>query len=74
MVVPPSLLESRREVAQFEIDPIGIDAIIDILARLNPVAVDITGIRLLCTEAAVNVNLLNAGRPKSLDGKLPRNK
>src|ERR1035437_8708606 len=34
---------------------------------LNPIAIDITGIRLLRTEAAVKVNFLNAGRPKSLD-------
>jgi len=41
---------------------------IDALVGLNPIAVDITGIGLLRTEAAVDIDLLNTGRPKGLDG------
>src|SRR5689334_19247057 len=57
-----------RNQDKLEIDPVGIDPIICSRVRLNPVAVDITGIRLLRTEAAVDIDFFNTGRPKSLDG------
>ena len=65
---PPLPLPYHWNQDQFEVDPVGIDAIIDALVGLNPIAVDITGIRLLRTEAAVDIDLFNTGRPKGLDG------
>src|ERR1017187_2857494 len=64
----PLPLPRMRNENQLEVDPVGIDAIIDAVVGLNPIAIDIAGIRLLGTKAAVKVNFLNAGRPKSLDG------
>src|ERR1039457_3474240 len=64
----PLPLPRMRNENQLEVDPVGIDAIIDAVVWLNPIAIDIAGIRLLGTKAAVKVNFLNAGRPKSLDG------
>jgi hypothetical protein len=40
-----------------------------IFVGLNPVAIDVSWIRLLRTKTAADVNLLNPGRPKSLDGR-----
>jgi hypothetical protein len=57
-----------RNENQLEVDPVGIDAIIDAVVGLNPIAIDIAGIRLLGTKAAVKVNFLNTGRSKGLDG------
>ena len=70
MITPhaPLPLPYERNQNQFKVDPIGIDAIIDALVWLDPIAVDITGIWLLRTEAAINVDLSNTRRPKSLDG------
>jgi hypothetical protein len=49
---------------KFEIDPVGIDTIIDAFIRFNPIAIDITRIRLLSTEASVNVDFSNPGPQK----------
>src|ERR1035437_39618 len=64
----PLPLPHERNQDQFKVDPVRIDAIIDAIVRLNPIAVDITGIWLLRTEAAVDVDFSNARRPKCLDG------
>src|ERR1039457_345456 len=64
----PLPLSNVRNKNQLEVDPVRIDAIIDARVGLNPIAIDITRIRLLRTEAAVNVDFLNAPRPKSFDG------
>ena len=66
MVGPPAPrpLPNVRNQDEFEIDPVGIDAIRDAFVGLNPVPLDITGIRFLRTKAAVDVDLLDAGRPK----------
>lgn len=58
----------KRSQDQLEIDPVGIDAIIDSVIGLNPITIDISGIWLLGTEAVVDVDLLNPGRPKRLNG------
>src|SRR5215471_18688633 len=70
MVSPHSRLPlpDMRNQEQFEVDPIGIDAIEDALVGLNPIAVDIPGIRLLRAEAAVDVDLLDPGCPERLNG------
>src|SRR5947208_16910420 len=69
MVAPhtPLPLPNERNQDQFEVDPVGIDAIINTFVGFDPIAVDITGIWLLRTEAAVNIDFLNAGFPKRLD-------
>jgi hypothetical protein len=64
----PLPLPRMRNENQLEVDPVGIDAIIDAVVGLNPIAIDIAGIRLLGTKAAVKVNFLNTGRSKGLDG------
>ena len=69
MVTPhaPLPLPYEGNQYQFEVDPVRIDAIIDALVGLNPIALDITGIRLLRSEAAVNIDFLNARLPERLD-------
>jgi len=57
-----------RNENQPEVDPVPFDAIINAVIGLNPIAVHITGIRLLRTETAVDVDLLNPGWPKRFDG------
>jgi hypothetical protein len=57
-----------RNQDQLEIDPVRIDPVIDAVVGLNPIAIDIARIRLLRTETAVDVNLLDAGCPKGADG------
>jgi hypothetical protein len=71
MVDPHSRLPfpQMRNQDQLEIDPVGIDAVVDSVIGLNPIAVDISGIWFLGTEAAVDANLLNPGRPKRLNGR-----
>src|SRR6266849_273320 len=64
---PLPFLYSRNE-DQLEVDPVWIDAIVNSRIGLNPIAIDISRIWLLCTEAAVEVDLLNPSRPKGLDG------
>jgi hypothetical protein len=64
----PLPLPQMRNQDRLKVDPVRIDTIIDALVWLNPIAVDITGIRLLRAKTAVDVDLLNSGRPKSLDG------
>src|ERR1035441_10366313 len=65
---PPLPLPHERNQDQTEVDPIRVDAIIDALVGLNPVAVDITRIWLLRTEATVDIDLFDTGGPKSFDG------
>ena len=63
MVGPPTPLPlpNVRNQDEFEI---GIDAIGDAFVGLDPVPLNITGIRFLRTKAAVDGDLLDAGRPK----------
>ena len=70
MVTPhaPLPLPYEGNQYQFEVDPVRIDAIIDALVGFDPLAVDIAGIWLLRAETAVDINLHNSGRPKSLNG------
>jgi hypothetical protein len=51
-----------------EVDPVGVNAVIDTFVGLNPIAIDISGIWLLRTKAAIDIDLLNLGRPKCHDG------
>src|ERR1017187_2990916 len=57
-----------RNQDELEIDPVGINAIVDSVVGFNPITSDIARIWLLRAEAAVNIDLFNTGRPKSLDG------
>ena len=68
MIAPhaPLPLSYKRNQKQFKVDAVGIDAIVHAVVRFHPIAVDIAGIRLLRTEVAINVDFLNAGRPKKL--------
>jgi hypothetical protein len=70
MVCPhsPLPLSHLRNQDQLEIDPVRVDTIVNALVGLDPIAIDVTGIRLLRTEAAVDVDLLDAGCPKGFDG------
>jgi hypothetical protein len=63
----PLPLPKVRNEDQFELDPVGIDAIIDPLIGFNPVAINITWVRFLRTEATVDKDTFNTGSPKGLD-------
>src|SRR5665647_1768491 len=65
---PPLPLPYVRNKDQLEVGPIRIETIIDARVRLAPIAIDIPRIRLLRTEAAVDVDLLDPGIPKRVDG------
>jgi hypothetical protein len=51
-----------RNEEQLEVDPVGINAIVDAIVGFDPIAIDITGIWLLRTKAPVDVDLLNSRR------------
>jgi hypothetical protein len=65
---PPLPLPHLRYENHFEVDPIRIDPIIDIVVRLDPITVHIARIGLLCAEAPVDEYVLNTSQPKCFDG------
>src|SRR6202163_371744 len=65
---PPLPLPHLRNENQFEVDPIRIDPIINIVVRLNPIAIHIARVGLLRAEAPVDEYLLNTSQPKCFDG------
>ena len=66
----PLPLSNRPRQDWLEVNPIRVDPFVDVGIWFDPVAVDIPRIRLFGAEAAVNVNLFNARRPKRFDGGL----
>ena len=65
---PPLPLPHMRYENHFEVDPIRIDPIINIVVRLDPITVHISRIGLLRAEAPVDIYVLNTGKPKYFDG------
>lgn len=66
---PPLPLPHLRYESHFEVNPIRIDPIIDIVVRLDPITVHIARIGLLCAEAPVNEYVLNTSQPKCFEGR-----
>jgi hypothetical protein len=65
---PPLPLPHMRYENHFEVDPIRIDPIINVVVRLDPITVHISRIWLVRAEASVDEYVLNTGTPKCLDG------
>src|ERR1700691_6484409 len=65
---PPLPLPHLRHENHFEVDPIRIDPIIDIVVRLDPVTVHIARIGLLSAKTPVDEYVLNTSQPKCFDG------
>jgi hypothetical protein len=65
---PPLPLPHLRHENHFEVDPIRIDPIINIVVRLDPITVHISRIGLVRAEAPVDEYVLNTGKPKCFDG------
>ena len=60
-----------RNENQFEVDPIRIDPIINIVVRLNPIAIHIArGSGFSVQKHPVDEYLLNTSQPKCFDGGL----
>jgi hypothetical protein len=55
----PSPLAKMRDGHQCEIDPIGIDAVIDFGIGLDPIAIDVARARLAGAKAAIDKNLFD---------------
>src|SRR5205823_883501 len=51
-----------------EIDPIRVDPLVNLRIGLNPIAVDVAWIRLLCTKTPADVDLYNARGPERVHG------
>jgi len=60
----PSPFPGRAHKDEREIDPVGIDSIVNIQIRFDPVAIYVPGIRLFRAEAAVDIDLFDARIPK----------
>src|SRR5579885_3391024 len=65
----PSPLPGRLHKDGREIDPVGVDSIIDIRIWLYPIAIDITGVWFFGAKAAVNIDLLDARPPERFHGR-----
>jgi hypothetical protein len=64
----PLPLAHMRNENQLEIDPVRIDAIIDAFVGLNPVAIDVSGIRSLGAKTTIDIDIRDPGHPKRFDG------
>ena len=60
-------LPRMRNQDQFEVNPVGLDALIHSRIRFHPIAINVSRIGFLRAEAAVNVDLLYPSCPKRLD-------
>lgn len=65
----PSPLRGCPNKDRSEVDPVGIDSIVDVQVWFDPVAVHVAGIRFLGAKTAVNINLLDPCIPKHLHGE-----
>jgi hypothetical protein len=64
----PLPLPHMRHKDEFEVDPVRVDAFINIRIRFDPVAIDVARVRLLRTEAPIKENLLDPSSPERLEG------
>jgi hypothetical protein len=60
----PSPLPGRPDKDGHEIDPVGVDSIVNVQIWFDPIAVHISGIGFLRAEAAIDVDLFDARIPK----------
>src|SRR5579872_4607154 len=65
---PPLPIPHMRYENHLEVDPIGINPIINTVVRLDPITVHIARIGLVRAEAPVDEYVLNTGQPKCFDG------
>jgi len=63
--LPPA---NVRHPYRFEVNPVWVDAFIDIGIRFDPVTINVGRIWFLCAEAPINVNLVDTRRPERFDG------
>src|SRR5579863_5287551 len=66
---PPLPLPHLRHENHLEVDPIRIDPIINVVVRLDPIAVHIARIGLLSAKTPVDEYVLNTSQPKCFDGR-----
>ena len=65
---PPLQFSKARDQDQFEIDPVGIDPLINLFVGFDPIAVYVAGIGFVSAEATVDENISNTGLPESRHG------